>query len=176
VAADKLTFLNLPSTYGISYILSVRSSFSVARSLHHDSSLQQLVVFHSIQWLFINSQEVLSRSIKQTAVHGGLRVQTALRLTVWRDIKFGYFSPYSDSLWAGRSGDRIPVEARFFAPINTGRRAHPASSTMGTGSLSQRLKQLARGFDQPTRSSAEVKETVELYLYFPSGSSWPLLR
>ena len=27
----------------------------------------------------------------------------------------------------------------------------------------------------PTPSSAEVKERVELYLYSPSGSSWPLL-
>jgi len=55
MAADKSTFLNLPSTHGISYILIVCSSFSVARSLHHDSCLQQLVVFHSIQWLFINA-------------------------------------------------------------------------------------------------------------------------
>jgi hypothetical protein len=28
---------------------------------------------------------------------------------------------------------------------------------------------------QHTQSSAEVKERVELYLYFPSGSSWPVL-
>ena len=36
---------------------------------------------------------------------------------------------------AGRSGDRIPVEARFSAPVQTGPGAHPASCTMGTGSL-----------------------------------------
>ena len=131
---------------------------------------------HSIQLLFIYSQEVLSINIKQAAVHGGLRVQTALRWTVWSDIKFGYFSPYSDSLRAWRSGDRFPVEARFSAPINTGRRAHPASSTMGTGSLSQRVKQLGRGVDQPYSSIAEVKEIVELYLSFPTGPSWPVLR
>jgi hypothetical protein len=28
----------------------------------------------------------------------------------------------------------------------------------------------------PTPSSAEVKERVELYLYSPSGPSWPVLR
>jgi len=28
----------------------------------------------------------------------------------------------------------------------------------------------------PTPSSTEVKERVQLYLYFPSGSSWPVLR
>ena len=32
-----------------------------------------------------------------------------------------------------RSGDRIPVEARFSAPVQTGPGAHPASCTIGTG-------------------------------------------
>ena len=36
---------------------------------------------------------------------------------------------------AGRSGDRIPMGARFSAPVQTGPRAHPASCTMGTGSF-----------------------------------------
>jgi len=30
-------------------------------------------------------------------------------------------------------------------------------------------------FDYPPLSSAEVKERVELDLYFPSGLSWPIL-
>ena len=30
-------------------------------------------------------------------------------------------------------------------------------------------------FDYPLLSSANVKERVELYLYFPSGLSWPVL-
>jgi hypothetical protein len=35
----------------------------------------------------------------------------------------------------GRSGDRIPVGARFSARVQTGPGAHPASCTMGTGSF-----------------------------------------
>ena len=35
----------------------------------------------------------------------------------------------------GRSGDRIPVAARFSAPVQTGPGAHPASCTKGTGSF-----------------------------------------
>ena len=49
----------------------------------------------------------------------------------------------SDSLRDGRSGDRIPVESRFSAPVQTGPGANPASYTMGTGSFP------GRGFDHP---------------------------
>ena len=38
-----------------------------------------------------------------------------------------------------------------------------------------RVKLLGRGSDHPPPSSAEVKERVELYLYSPSVSSWPVL-
>jgi hypothetical protein len=56
-----------------------------------------------------------------------------------------------------RSGDRIPVEARFSAPVQTGPEAHPASYTMGTGSF-PRVKRPGRGFDHPPPFSAEVKK------------------
>jgi len=79
---------------------------------------------------------------------------------------------YSYLLRAGRSGDRIPLEERFFAPVQTGPGAHPASYTMGTGSLPG-VKRPGRGVDQPNLSSAEVKERVELDLYSLSGPSWP---
>ena len=38
-------------------------------------------------------------------------------------------------LRAGRSWDRIPVGARFSAPVQTGPRAHPASCAMDTESF-----------------------------------------
>jgi hypothetical protein len=48
------------------------------------------------------------------------------------------------------------------------------TTTMGTGS-SPGVKRPGRGVDHPPPSSAEVKERLELYLYSPSGPSWPVL-
>jgi hypothetical protein len=55
---------------------------------------------------------------------------------------------YSDSLRAGRSGNRIPVGARFSAPAQTGPGAHPTSYTVGTGSF-QGVKRSGHGIDHP---------------------------
>jgi len=42
---------------------------------------------------------------------------------------------HSDWLWAGRSGDRIPVGVRFSASVQNGPGTHPALCTMGTESF-----------------------------------------
>ena len=89
-------------------------------------------------------------------------------------VRPGWLSRYSDSLRAGRSGDRIPVGVKFSAPVQTGPASHPASCTMGTGSFLG-VKRPGRGADHPPPSSAEVEGRAELYLYSPSGPSWPVI-
>jgi hypothetical protein len=46
--------------------------------------------------------------------------------------------------------------------------------TMGTGSFPG-VKRPGLGVHHPPTSSSEIKEGVELYLYCPSGPSWPVL-
>jgi hypothetical protein len=58
----------------------------------------------------------------------------------------------AQSVWFG---DRIPLGARFFAPVQTGPGAHPASCTMGTGYFPG-VKRPGRGTDHRPPSSAEV--------------------
>ena len=52
------------------------------------------------------------------------------------------------TLQTGRLGDRIPVQARFSAPVQTGPGSHPTSYNMGTGSC-PRVKRSGRGVDHP---------------------------
>jgi len=61
-----------------------------------------------------------------------------------------------DCLPAGRSGDRIPLEARFSAPVQTGPGDHPASCTMGTGSFPRGKERPGRDADPSPPSSAVV--------------------
>jgi hypothetical protein len=72
------------------------------------------------------------------------------------------------------SGERIRVGARLSATVQSGPGAHPAFYAMGTGSLTG-VERPGRGVDHPHPTSAEVIETVQLYLYSSSGPSWPVL-
>ena len=45
---------------------------------------------------------------------------------------------------------------------------------LGTGSVPV-VKRREPGFNHPSQSSTEVEERGELYFYFPSGHSWPVL-
>jgi hypothetical protein len=115
---------------------------------------------------------------------GGLSVLNLLRVSsasgslcfvcgriMGRDSSVGIATRYRldgpgiESLWG----------AIFSAPVQTGPGVHPASYTMGTGSLSRGVKRTGHGVEHPNPSSAGVKERVELYLYSLSGSSWAVL-
>jgi hypothetical protein len=63
-----------------------------------------------------------------------------------------------DLLRAARSGDRIPVGARFFARVQTGPGAHPTSSTMGTESFPE-VKRPGRGADNPPILATRSRES-----------------
>jgi hypothetical protein len=78
--------------------------------------------------------------------------------------RYGLDGPWIESRWG----------ARFSAPVQTGPGAHPASNTMGAGSF-RGAKATGAWRGPTTSSSAEVKERVGLYLYSPSGPSWPVL-
>ena len=67
----------------------------------------------------------------------------------------GELSRYSDSLRAVRPGDRIPVEAKLYAPVQPDPGAQPVSCTMGTWFF-QGVKWRGSGVDHPPTSSAEV--------------------
>ena len=70
-------------------------------------------------------------------------------------------------LRAGRSGDRIPVGARFSAPVKTGPGAHPASYTMGTESFPG-VKRPGRGLDHTPPHIAPRLKKEYTYTSTPS--------
>jgi hypothetical protein len=70
-----------------------------------------------------------------------------------RDSSVGIATSYGlDGLWIDSWWG-----ARFFAPVQTGPGAHPASCTMGTGSFPG-VRRPGRGGDHLSPSSAEVKK------------------
>ena len=82
---------------------------------------------------------------------------------------------YSDSLQTGRPGDRIPVWVRSSVPVQTGIWTPFSVIYNGYRIPVPGVKRPGRGVNNPPSSSAEVKERVELYVYFISGLSWPVL-
>ena len=74
--------------------------------------------------------------------------------------------------------DGLGIEFRwgacFSVPVQTGPGAHPTSYIMGTVSFPG-VKRRGRGVDHPSPPSAEVKERIDIYVYYTSGPSWALL-
>jgi len=81
---------------------------------------------------------------------------------------------YGDSLRAGRSGDRIPVGSKIFRTCPD-RPCGPPSLLYNGYRLFPGGKAAGVWRWPPTPSNAEVKERVQLYLYSPSGSVWPVI-
>jgi hypothetical protein len=75
---------------------------------------------------------------------------------------YGLDGPGIESRWG----------ARFFAHVQTGPEAHPASYTMGTGSFPG-VKRPGRGADHPPPSSAEVKKEYSYTSTHPLGQFRP---
>jgi hypothetical protein len=75
----------------------------------------------------------------------------------------GYFSRYSDWLRVGRSGNRIPVGARFFTHFQTGPRAHPASCIMDIKFIPW-VKWPSRGVDHPHLSVPWSRKRRAIFL------------
>ena len=96
-----------------------------------------------------------------------VRLVTVIGFIGWAGIAQSV--EWLDTGW--RSRDQIPVGARFSKPVHIVPAAHllyngywvfPGGKAAGAWRW------------PPTPSSAEVKEGVGLYLYSPSGTSWPV--
>jgi hypothetical protein len=97
------------------------------------------------------------RSLKLLLGRGGGASVNTGNAFARRDSSVGTATRY----WAGRSGDRIPVRAMFFAPVQTGSGTHPACYKMVTG-LFPGVKRPERVFDHPPLSSTKVEERGRL--------------
>ena len=86
----------------------------------------------------------------------------------------GWRSWYSDLLQVGRSEDRILVGGRDF-PHRSRPALWPTKPAVQCVSFPE-VKRTVRGLDNPSPSSAKVEERAKLYLYYPSGPSWPVLQ
>ena len=97
----------------------------------------QVHVAYIVQTLFNapHSQSSSLRITKSSHPLRGLPLSLSSFLKVlYLERKPGSSVGIATELWAGRSGERIPV-GRDFPPVQTGPEAHPASRTMGTGSF-----------------------------------------
>ena len=111
---------------------------------------------------------MLIRRYHSTIFHNTINHHYSFRRTIGTvsiATRYGLDGPGIESRWG----------ARFSAPLQTSPGAYPASCTMGTGSFPG-VKWPGRGDDHPPPSKCRGQERVGLYLYTPSGPSWPVMR
>jgi hypothetical protein len=84
---------------------------------------------------------------------------------------------YSDSLRLESPGIESLLETRFSAPAQNCLGTHQIPVQWDTGSFlgEGSVKRPGCGIEHPLASSDEVKERVQIYLYFPPGPSWFVL-
>jgi hypothetical protein len=80
-----------------------------------------------------------------------------------------FLRPYSDWLRAGRSGDQIPVEARFSTSVQTGPWGPPSFLYNGHRVFSGGKERPGRDSDPSPPTSTVGHKRVELCLYFLCG-------
>jgi len=148
--------------------LSEVSAFE-SRPRHRLSWLPLCVVFPSFsmrksQWTQIRKHQFSSTSFKTEHLFSYTFHTTGRDSPVGKTTRYGLEGPGIESRW----------ERDFL---------HPSRTALGsTQPPIQRVPGLVGGKAagawpwSPTPSSAEVKERVELYLYSPSGTSWPVLE
>ena len=88
-----------------------------------------IVVYNFFQYVYFFSLHVSDDYVPI------IRRNNCIYATLGTEQWAGQRSRYSDWLRAGRSGDRIPVGARFSAPVQTDPGTHPVSCKMCTGSF-----------------------------------------
>jgi len=92
---------------------------------------------YTVQWFSKYRSTPLRSHYSQHTFHSFNQLKYCVMILMYPNVYCGQGSSVGieTELRAGRSGDRIPVVARFSAPVQTGPGAHPASCTMGTGSF-----------------------------------------
>ena len=106
------------------------------------------------------------RSIASIATDYATVTMSMKLRTVVHDTYYQKHSYESLFVIAVRPGDRIPVRARFLAPVQTGPGAQPPCYKMGTGSFPL-VKRPRPGINHPPASSAEVTVRVQVYSALP---------
>jgi hypothetical protein len=110
-----------------------------------------------------DSSIVYSFLLHYHQIHDILKGRTGIAQSIWRLA----------TCWTVRGSDPIGG-GEIFRTCSDQPWGYPASCAMDTGTFPG-VKRAGRGVDHPPPSSAEVKERVELCLYFTSGASWPVL-
>ena len=88
------------------------------------------------QQIILYNKVYRTRTVSITTVWFNVTTQCFRNLPLYNLCLLWFLAENSESRGARRSGDRIPVKARFSTSVHTGPGAHPASYKMGTGSLS----------------------------------------